>query len=57
VWLARLLGGEHSVVLMTEVRGAGNAKAKRELGWRPAHPSWREGFRTGLGDRLGVGPA
>jgi nucleoside-diphosphate-sugar epimerase len=57
VWLARLLGGEHSVVLMTEVRGAGNAKAKRELGWRPAYPSWREGFRTGLGDRLGVGPA
>jgi 2-alkyl-3-oxoalkanoate reductase len=21
----------------------------RELGWRPAHPSWRQGFRTGLG--------
>ncbi len=21
-----------------------NAKAKRELGWRPAHPSWRQGF-------------
>ena len=48
-WLARLLGGEHAVVLMTEVRGASNAKAKRELGWRPAHPSWRQGFRTGLG--------
>jgi hypothetical protein len=37
------------VVLMTEVRGASNAKAKRELGWRPAHPSWRQGFRAGLG--------
>jgi 2-alkyl-3-oxoalkanoate reductase len=48
-WLARLLAGEHAVVLMTEVRGASNAKAKRELGWRPAHPSWRQGFRTGLG--------
>jgi nucleoside-diphosphate-sugar epimerase len=48
-WLGRLLGGEHAVVLMTEVRGASNAKAKRELGWRPAHPSWRQGFRTGLG--------
>jgi hypothetical protein len=29
---------------MTEVRGASNAKAKRELGWQPAHPSWRQGF-------------
>ena len=48
-WVARLLAGEHVVVLMTEVRGASNAKARRELGWRPAHPSWREGFRTGLG--------
>jgi 2-alkyl-3-oxoalkanoate reductase len=48
-WLARLLAGEHAVVLMTEVRGASNAKVKRELGWRPAHPSWRQGFRTGLG--------
>jgi hypothetical protein len=27
---------------MTEVRGASNAKAKRELGWRPRHPSWRQ---------------
>jgi hypothetical protein len=29
---------------MTEVRGASNEKAKRELGWEPGHPSWREGF-------------
>ena len=50
VWAARLLAGEHGVVLMTEVRGASNAKAKRELGWRPTWPSWRQGFRTGLGD-------
>ena len=26
------------------VGGASNAKAKRELAWRPAHPSWRQGF-------------
>jgi hypothetical protein len=32
------------VLQMTEARGASNAKAKRELGWSPAHPSWREGF-------------
>lgn len=43
-WLGRLLAGEHMVAMMTEVRGASNAKAKRELGWLPAHPSWREGF-------------
>ena len=30
--------------MMTEMRGASNAKAKRELGWQPRHPSWREGF-------------
>jgi 2-alkyl-3-oxoalkanoate reductase len=49
-WVARLAGGAHGVVLMTEVRGASNAKARRELGWRPAWPSWRQGFREGLGD-------
>jgi nucleoside-diphosphate-sugar epimerase len=48
-WVARLVAGEHGVVLMTEVRGASNAKARRELGWTPAYPSWRQGFRTGLG--------
>jgi 2-alkyl-3-oxoalkanoate reductase len=48
-WLARLLGGEHGVVLMTQARGASNAKAKRDLAWRPAYPTWRQGFRTGLG--------
>jgi nucleoside-diphosphate-sugar epimerase len=36
--------GEAGVVMMTELRGASNAKAKRELAWRPAHPSWRQGF-------------
>ena len=49
-WMARLFVGEHGVVMMTEARGASNAKAKRELGWRPAYASWREGFRRGLGD-------
>jgi hypothetical protein len=33
---------------MTDLRGASNAKAKRELGWQPAHPSWREGFATAV---------
>jgi nucleoside-diphosphate-sugar epimerase len=43
-WLGRLLAGEVATVMMTEVRGASNEKAKRELGWRPGHPSWREGL-------------
>jgi nucleoside-diphosphate-sugar epimerase len=43
-FIGRLFAGEYGVVIMTEIRGASNAKAKRELGWRPAHSSWREGF-------------
>ena len=42
-WVARLMG-EHVVALMCEVRGASNAKARRELGWAPRWPTWREGF-------------
>ena len=49
VWLARLVAGEVGVSMMTQVRGASNAKAKRELGWTPRWPTWREGFRHGLG--------
>ena len=49
VWLARLLTGEAGVSMMTSVRGSSNAKAKRELGWLPRYPSWRSGFRLGLG--------
>jgi nucleoside-diphosphate-sugar epimerase len=48
-WVARLFVGEHGVVMMRDVRGASNAKAKRDLGWQPAYPSWRDGFRRGLG--------
>ena len=43
-FIGRLFAGEAGVVMMTELRGASNAKAKRELGWRPAHPSWRQGL-------------
>jgi 2-alkyl-3-oxoalkanoate reductase len=43
-WLARLYAGEAGVVLMTEARGASNAKAKRDLGWALRFPSWRQGF-------------
>ncbi|MFB9836081.1 NAD-dependent epimerase/dehydratase family protein [Actinoallomurus acaciae] len=47
-WLARLLAGDQAVVMMTEGRGFSNAKAKRELGWEPRHPSWRQGFKEEL---------
>jgi nucleoside-diphosphate-sugar epimerase len=43
-WLARLFAGEAAVVMGTDARGASNAKAKRELGWTPRYPSWRQGF-------------
>jgi 2-alkyl-3-oxoalkanoate reductase len=48
-WLARLAAGEMATVMMTDVRGASNAKAKRELGWQLRYPSWRLGFAQGLG--------
>jgi nucleoside-diphosphate-sugar epimerase len=48
-WVARPIIGEHGVVMMTEIRGASNAKAKRELGWTPRVGSWRQGFRDTFG--------
>jgi nucleoside-diphosphate-sugar epimerase len=49
-WLARLVAGDVAVVMGTEARGASNAKAKRELGWEPRFPSWREGFKAAYGE-------
>ncbi|MFZ0039711.1 MAG: NAD(P)-dependent oxidoreductase [Solirubrobacteraceae bacterium] len=43
-FVGRLLLGEVGTVMMTEARGASNAKAKHELGWQPEHASWREGI-------------
>jgi len=48
-WLARLAAGEMATLMMTEVKGASNEKAKRELGWKPRYASWRQGFAQGLG--------
>jgi nucleoside-diphosphate-sugar epimerase len=47
-WLARVAAGRMAVEFSVNVRGASNAKAKRELGWRPRHPSWRQGFFEAL---------
>jgi nucleoside-diphosphate-sugar epimerase len=48
VWVGRVATGEVGVSMMTQIRGASNAKAKRELGWEPRWGSWRQGFREGL---------
>ncbi len=51
VWLGRIAAGQVGVSMMTQIRGASNAKAKRELDWAPRYPSYREGFQHGLGDQ------
>ena len=49
LWLGRLAGGEAATLMMTEARGASNAKAKRDLDWQPHFASWRLGYEHGLG--------
>jgi nucleoside-diphosphate-sugar epimerase len=48
VWLARFVAGKDVSNFAVELRGASNEKAKRELGWEPAHSSWRSGFAESL---------
>jgi nucleoside-diphosphate-sugar epimerase len=55
-WLARLLAGDVPVTMMTEGRGFSNAKAKRELGWEPRYPSWRQGFVAAYGSTAPAEP-
>ena len=45
-WLGRLLAGQFVLAQMTTSRGSSNQKARKELGWVPHYPSWREGFRA-----------
>jgi nucleoside-diphosphate-sugar epimerase len=56
VWLGRLAAGEVGVSMMTRIRGASNGKAKREPGWEPRWPSWRDGFLDGLDEEESVSP-
>jgi 2-alkyl-3-oxoalkanoate reductase len=44
-WLARLLGPLPGTLATAHLR-VSNEKAKRELGWKPAYPTYREGLRT-----------
>jgi 2-alkyl-3-oxoalkanoate reductase len=56
-WLARVVAGDAAVMLGTESRGVSNAKAKRELGWTPQVPTWRDGFALAYGPRTRRTPA
>ena len=47
-WVGRLAAGEWATTAMTELRGAANDKAKRDLGWQPRWSTWRLGFAKGL---------
>jgi 2-alkyl-3-oxoalkanoate reductase len=47
-FIAKFFVGEQGIMMMTEIRGASNAKAKRNLQWKPQWPTWRGGFREGL---------
>jgi nucleoside-diphosphate-sugar epimerase len=48
-FIARLVAGRLAVYMMTEMQGATNEKAKRELGWSPRWSSWRQGFTEANG--------
>jgi nucleoside-diphosphate-sugar epimerase len=48
-WAARLIAGP-GLTMLTESRGSSNSKARRELGWQPRYPSWREGFAAAYGE-------
>ena len=56
-WLARLFAGDAAVMMGSDARGASNAKAKRELGWEPRYPSWRQGFSAAYASRQPTRPA
>jgi 2-alkyl-3-oxoalkanoate reductase len=49
LWLGRLVAGKQAAIMAERLEGASNEKAKRELGWAPRYPSWRQGFREALG--------
>jgi nucleoside-diphosphate-sugar epimerase len=54
-FLARLAAGRYGLYVMTEQRGASNAKAKSGLDWSPAFSTWRTGFRDDLTPSGGTG--
>jgi nucleoside-diphosphate-sugar epimerase len=51
-WVGRVAAGEAAVSMLTEIRGAANGKARRELSWAPRYGSWRDGFWSELAPEL-----
>jgi nucleoside-diphosphate-sugar epimerase len=49
IWIARRIAGP-GLTMLTESRGSSNARARRELGWKPRYPTWREGFAAAYGE-------
>jgi 2-alkyl-3-oxoalkanoate reductase len=49
LWLGRVVAGKQAAIMAERLEGASNENAKRELGWAPRYPSWRQGFRENLG--------
>jgi nucleoside-diphosphate-sugar epimerase len=47
-WVARLVVGQLAVAVVTQQRGASNAKAKRELQWEPRYADWQTGLAASL---------
>lgn len=47
--MARLAAPKEVVAMATELRGADNARFKRDYDWAPRYGSWREGFLENLG--------
>jgi nucleoside-diphosphate-sugar epimerase len=45
--IGRIVAGEVGVMMMTQLRGSSNEKARRELGWQPERPSIWEGLASG----------
>jgi nucleoside-diphosphate-sugar epimerase len=48
-WVGGLFAGREAAAMLTSCRGASNAMARRDLGWTPRYPSWREGFLAAYG--------
>ena len=48
-FIVRLAAGKFGLYMSTQLQGAKNGKAKRELGWQPRWTSWRQGFQEALG--------
>lgn len=50
--MVRLAAGGWGAAFMTRLRGAGNARARAQFGWRPRYPSWSDGFKVELATAL-----